>query len=46
MMGAPNPADDPAVRDVCLEPCADCLKDAGIEVLEPLDPNAAIGRLL
>ncbi len=28
------------------EPCSDCLRDCGIEVNEPFDPNAAIGTLL
>lgn len=27
-------------------PCADCLRDCGIEVPEPIDPAAVVGPLL
>jgi hypothetical protein len=27
-------------------PCTECLKECGIEIVEPIDPNAAIGNLL
>lgn len=27
-------------------PCADCLRDAGCEVVEPIDPNAVIRDLI
>jgi hypothetical protein len=28
------------------DPCDPCLADAGIDLIEPFDENAAIGRLL
>ena len=39
---------DPACYEIIddWKPCAECLRDAGCEVIEPIDPNAVVAALL